>query len=58
MNGATGERIGGKFRMPDGKESYSLPVVLSKPDRSQYILFGSGGETVPGRYTEQVQSTL
>lgn len=48
MNSATGEVIGKPFLIPDFKESYTLPVVYTFPDGSQYIIFGSGGETVSG----------
>lgn len=50
LNGATGSKIGRVFPIPDGKESYTLPIVYTWADGSQYIVFGSGGETVPGRY--------
>ncbi|MEK6477821.1 PQQ-binding-like beta-propeller repeat protein [Catalinimonas sp. 4WD22] len=35
--------------MPDGKEAYMPPLVFSSPDNSRLqILFGTGGETLPG----------
>lgn len=35
--------------MPDGKESYMSPLFFTQPDGQEYILFGSGGETITGR---------
>jgi outer membrane protein assembly factor BamB len=34
--------------MPDGKESYMTPLYFRQPDGEEYILFGSGGETIKG----------
>ena len=50
LSGATGEPLGPRFlEMPDNKESYMSPALYSPPDGSTpYILFGSGGETIPG----------
>ena len=39
-----GKQIGEPFWMPDGKETYMSPVLYGNAT----ILFGSGGETVPG----------
>ncbi len=34
--------------MPDGHESYMSPLYLKHPDRSEWVVFGSGGETFGG----------
>jgi outer membrane protein assembly factor BamB len=35
--------------MPDGKESYMTPLAFTQPvDKEQYIIFGTGGETIDG----------
>lgn len=35
--------------MPDGKESYMSPLSFSQPDgKDQFIVFGTGGETISG----------
>ena len=44
ISGRTGSQIGDPFWMPDGTETYMSPVLYGKAT----ILFGSGGETVPG----------
>jgi hypothetical protein len=33
---------------PDGNEMYASPVVYQRPDSSQWLLFGTGGETQGG----------
>ncbi|XP_033726834.1 uncharacterized protein LOC117316365 [Pecten maximus] len=51
LSGATGQTIGHRYlEMPDSKETYFSPVMYTCEDGSQYILFGSGGETVPGDF--------
>lgn len=36
--------------MPDGQESYLSPVCFQQPGSSEHtVIFGSGGETLPGR---------
>ncbi len=35
--------------LPDGKETYMSPVVYTKDDQ-EWILFGSGGETIAGNF--------
>ena len=49
INSATGKVIGRLFPVPDHRESYTLPVIYTWSDGSQYVIFGSGGETVPGK---------
>lgn len=34
--------------MPDGGESYMSPLYFEQPDAQQWILFGTGGETISG----------
>lgn len=48
LDGATGKSLGRFLNMPQGRETYMSPVLHTMKDGSQYILFGSGGETVPG----------
>jgi len=48
LDGATGQSIGRYLAMPGGLETYMSPVIHKLDDGSQYILFGHGGETVPG----------
>lgn len=33
---------------PDEKESYYSPQLLTRPDGTDYVLFGTGGETHGG----------
>ena len=50
LDGRTGKGMGIRsLEMPNSKESYQSPVLYTYGDGSQYILFGSGGETIPGR---------
>ena len=48
LDGATGKSIGRYLAMPGGLETYTSPVLHVLDDGSAYILFGHGGETVPG----------
>ena len=34
--------------IPNSKETYMSPVMYHRPNGEDIILFGSGGETVPG----------
>lgn len=34
--------------MPDGRESYMSPLYIMQPDKSQWVIFGSGGESFSG----------
>lgn len=47
VSGRTGRSLMEPIPMPDGHESYSSPVEVSTKGRS-FVVFGSGGETVPG----------
>ena len=49
LRGSTGEKMGRSLEIPDHKESYLSPVTYTANDGSQYILMGSGGETVAGK---------
>lgn len=50
LDGRTGEGMGVRsLDMPNSKESYQSPVMYTYSDGSQYILLGSGGETIPGK---------
>ena len=49
LDGATGKSAGRYMEMPDGRELYSTPVLHTKKDGAQYVLFGHGGETISGR---------
>jgi outer membrane protein assembly factor BamB len=35
-------------KMPDGMESYMPPLYFKQPDNEEYIVFGTGGETISG----------
>ena len=48
LDGATGKSIGRYLAMPGGLETYMSPVLHTLNDGSAHILFGHGGETVPG----------
>lgn len=37
-----------KFQTPDGAETYASPVVYRRHDGSEWLVFGTGGETKPG----------
>lgn len=54
LSGATGKPLGKHYlEMPYNKETYMSPVMFTPTDGgATYILFGSGGETIPG--TEMV----
>lgn len=47
MSGRTGKVISWTG-VPDGRESYYSPQVYSWPDGTQFVLFGTGGETHGG----------
>ena len=48
VSGATGVPIGRPIITPEDKETYISPVIHERRDGSQYVLYGSGGETVGG----------
>jgi hypothetical protein len=49
INGKTGNEMGECLQMLNNKETYMSPVLHILNDGSIYFLFGSGGETVPGK---------
>ena len=48
LDGATGQSLGRYMEMPDSREMYMSPVLHTRGDGAQYILFGHGGETISG----------
>lgn len=49
LDGSTGGLIGSYVDTPDKRELYSSPVLLKSSQDTEYVLFGTGGETVPGK---------
>jgi hypothetical protein len=55
ISSRNGNQIGEPFWMPDGKETYMSPVLYG----NSTILFGTGGETVPGGlYSISIENIL
>ena len=48
LDGATGKGLGRYMNMTEQHETYMSPVLHVQKDGSQYIVFGHGGETIPG----------
>ncbi len=48
ISGHTGQILSERIPMPDNHETYSSPVLYDNIGSIELILFGSGGETVPG----------
>jgi len=49
ISGKTGKKLINPLVVPDGHESYMSPVRFYFPGlRSEVVLFGTGGETIPG----------
>ncbi|XP_067933071.1 protein FAM234B-like [Watersipora subatra] len=48
LDGATGELIGKYIETPDGRETYNSPVLHKDKGGTQYVIMGTGGETVNG----------
>ena len=48
ISGKTGQSLIPPILTPDGHESYMSPVLFKLNSKDDLILFGSGGETVPG----------
>ena len=48
VSGRTGEKLMNRIPVPDGRETYSSPVMHSLPDGREMVLFGTGGETIEG----------
>ena len=48
VSGKTGQSLVPPMLTPDGHESYMSPVLFKLNGKDDLVLFGSGGETVPG----------
>lgn len=48
VSGRTGKAIGTYLKTPNERETYMSPVLHTRKDGSQYVLIGTGGETVDG----------
>ena len=48
VSGRTGQSLMPPLLTPDGHESYMSPVLFKLNGKDDLVLFGSGGETVPG----------
>ena len=48
VSGKTGQSLVPPMLTPDGHESYMSPVLFKLNGKDDLILFGTGGETVPG----------
>lgn len=48
ISGKTGQKLMERVPMPDGHESYMSPILFTVNRSDRFVLFGSGGETVPG----------
>ena len=48
VSGKTGQSLMPPMLTPDGHESYMSPVLFKLNGKDDFVLFGSGGETVPG----------
>ena len=48
VSGLTGQQISARIPMPDDHETYSSPVSYNIIGSIEVVLFGSGGETIPG----------
>ena len=50
LSGRTGLMVGDRYlEIPNSKETYMSPVMYHRPSGTDIILFGSGGETIPGQ---------
>lgn len=48
ISGRTGQKLMEPVPVPDGRETYMSPVQHTFDDQLEVILFGTGGETLPG----------
>ena len=48
ISGRTGQQLSEQIQIPDGHETYNSPVTFNISGSIEVILFGSGGETIPG----------
>ena len=56
ISGRTGKPIGNYMTTPNSRETYMSPVIHERKDGSQYILLGTGGETVDGKFVSFQES--
>ena len=48
ISGKTGQSLMPPMLTPDGHETYMSPVLFKLNGKDDFVLFGTGGETVPG----------
>ncbi|XP_076446122.1 protein FAM234B-like [Babylonia areolata] len=48
LSGRSGQPMGRYLALPENRETYMSPVRYQTANGSEYILLGSGGETIPG----------
>ncbi|XP_055955218.1 uncharacterized protein LOC126810645 [Patella vulgata] len=48
ISGRDGKPLGKFYKLPQFKETYMTSVIYTRSLGDQYILYGTGGETVPG----------
>lgn len=48
VSGLTGQQLSDHIYTPDQHETYNSPILYSLPNGTDLVLFGSGGETIPG----------
>ncbi len=48
VSGRTGQKLMERVPVPDGRESYMSPVLHTFEDELEVVVFGTGGETLPG----------
>ncbi len=48
VSGRTGQKLMERVPMPDGRESYTSPVLHTFADNLEVVLLGTGGETLSG----------
>uniref|UniRef100_A0A1X7TXJ2 FAM234A/B beta-propeller domain-containing protein n=1 Tax=Amphimedon queenslandica TaxID=400682 RepID=A0A1X7TXJ2_AMPQE len=58
ISGATGQGLSRRIIIPDNHETYSSPVLYRSSDNIELVLFGSGGETIPGSLWALTLSSL
>ena len=58
VSGRTGQKLMPRFPVPDGRESYMSPVMHTFDDGVEAVLFGSGGETIPGSLWAMTLSSI
>ena len=58
VSGATGQSLMDPIQLPDGHESYMSPVLFQMNGKFDLVLFGTGGETIPGSLWAISMSTI